>query len=261
MIITSVRQDCKGLPLAERQIIVMKSAENILKLIQSYPRLRNPLPPEYAVIYDQHYKENRSGGTTVAGLSNKIEEWMHKRVAKSARPEGLTTLEIGAGTLNQLKYEPTDSVYDIVEPYTALFSHSPYLYRVRNIYEDISQIIGSKLYDRIISVACFEHICNLPEVIEATQKLIKSSGILSIAIPNEGRFLWKFSYTNTTGREFKKRFNLDYEVMMRHEHINTADEIEMLLRYYYRDVKCSMFGVGKTFSLYRHYVCKNPILH
>lgn len=239
----------------------MKNAENILNLIQSYPRMRNPLPPEYAAIYDKHYKENRSGGTKVTTVSNKLEEWMHRRVAKSARQKGLTTLEIGAGTLNQLQYEPIDSVYDIVEPYTDLFSNSPYLSRVRNIYEDISQISDNKLYDRITSVACFEHIDNLPEVIEATQKLLKSSGILSIAIPNEGRFLWKFAYTNTTGREFKKRYHLDYEVIMRYEHINTADEIEMLLRYYYRDVKCSVFGIGKTFSFYRHYVCKNPILH
>ncbi len=231
-----------------------------LELIKSYPRTRNPLPEEYAAIYDQHYKENRSGKTTASSMSSKLEKWLHRKVAKSAK-EGLSTLEIGAGTLNQLQYEPTGSTYDIVEPYAALFKDSANLDRVRNIYADISEIPLTQKYDRITSIACFEHICNLPEVLENTQRLLKPSGILSISIPNEGRFLWKFAYQNTTGREFRRRFHLDYEVLMRYEHINTADEIEALLRYYYKDIKCSMLGLGKNLSFYRHYLCKNPVIH
>ncbi len=231
-----------------------------LNLIKTYPRQRNPLPKEYAAIYDQHYQENRSGKTTASSMSSKLEKWLHKKVAKSAG-ENLSTLEIGAGTLNQLQYEPANSVYDIVEPYSTLFQNSQNLNRVRNIYSDISEIPLTQKYDRITSIACFEHICNLPDVLETTQKLLKQSGVLSISIPNEGRFLWKFAYQNTTGREFRKRFHLDYEVLMRYEHINTADEIEALLRYYYKDIRCSMFGFGKNFSFYRHYSCKNPVLH
>lgn len=229
-------------------------------LLKTYPRTRTPLPDEYAAIYDQHYKENRSGGTKASSASNKLEEWLHKKVAQSAG-SGLSTLEIGAGTLNQLYHEPNSSIYDIVEPYAALFENSEHLKRVRNIYSDISEVPENQKYDRITSVACFEHICNLPEVLENTQRLLKERGILSISIPNEGRFLWKFAYTNTTGREFKKRFNLDYDILMHYEHINKADEIDALLRYYYKDVKCSLFGIGKTFSFYRHYLCRTPIVH
>lgn len=231
--------------------------ENLLK---TYPHVRTPLPKEYATIYDQHYKENRSGETKASSMSNKLEEWLHKKVAKSAKNE-LSTLEIGAGTLNQLNHEPASVIYDIVEPYTALFEGSEHLSKIRNVYSDISEIPENQKYDRITSIACFEHICNLPEVLENTQRLLKESGILSVSIPNEGRFLWKFAYTNTTGREFKKRFNLDYDVLMHYEHVNTADEIEALLRYYYKDVKCSLLGIGKTFSFYRHYLCRQPIIH
>jgi len=92
-------------------------------------------------------------------------------------------------------------------------------------------------------------------------KLLKPDGKLCISIPNEGRFLWKFSYTMTTGREFKKRFRLNYETLMRYEHINTADEIEQILKYYFEDVHMSLCGINKTFSFYRYYECSGMRRH
>lgn len=126
------------------------------------------------------------------------------------------------------------------------------------MYSDISEIEDEK-YDRITSILCFEHIDNLPEVIKTITKLLKSNGTLYVAIPNEGRFLWKFAYSMTTGQEFKRRFGLEYEILMKYEHINTADEIEMLLKYYFKNVKMSLMGINKTFSLYRYYECSKPV--
>lgn len=166
------------------------------------------------------------------------------------------TLEIGAGTLNQLDYE-RPRIYDIVEPFQELYVNAPNLKYVRNIYRDISDIKDEK-YDRITSIACFEHVENLPEMVYHTTKLLKNGGRLCISIPNEGKFLWKFSYTVTTGREFEKRYGLKYETIMRHEHINTADEIEQVLKYYYKNVKVSLFGIGKTFSMFRYFECSEP---
>ena len=115
-------------------------------------------------------------------------------------------------------------------------------------------------YYRIISVACFEHILDLPDVVSVACRLLDSNGILSIAIPNEGRFLWKFAYSMTTGLEFKIRFGLDYSVLMNFEHVNTADEIEEILNYFFEDIKMKLFGINKTFAFYRHYECKKPNL-
>lgn len=82
----------------------------------------------------------------------------------------------------------------------------------------------------------------------------------AVAIPNEGRFLWKLAYKMTSGIEFKKRFGLDYETMMRYEHVNNADEIEAILKHDFKKVKCSLLGVSKTFSFYRYYECRQPIV-
>lgn len=209
--------------------------------------------------YKHHYEENRNGNIKISFLSSKLEYWLHRKVAKSAKWGNQKTLEIGAGTLNQLDFERTN-IYDIVEPFQKLFQDSTNLKYVRNIYSDISNVCNDK-YDRITSVACFEHIENLPEVVVKVTELLEPNGKLCISIPNEGRFLWKFSYTITTGREFEKRFGLKYETLMRHDHINTADEIEQILKYYFKKVKMSLFGVGKTFSFYRYYECSDPFKH
>lgn len=77
---------------------------NVQELIKSYPRKRKELPEAYKKIYNQHYEENRKGKTKASYLSNKVEYWLHYKVAKSAKADK-NTLEIGAGTLNQLNFE------------------------------------------------------------------------------------------------------------------------------------------------------------
>jgi SAM-dependent methyltransferase len=201
------------------------------------------------------YKDNREGKGIMSFLSQKMESWMHKQVAKNCFP-GNYVLEIGSGTLNHLKYELfVQPEYDIVEPFKKLFEKSSYLSKVRNIYEDISQVPNVNKYDRIISIAAYEHILNLPEVLEKAKILLKPDGVHVIAIPNEGHFLWRLAWSCTTGLSFRLKYNLDYSVIMRYEHVNSADEIDMLLKQYYINIKCRIFGLSKRLCLYRVYFC------
>ncbi len=226
-------------------------------LSMKYPKVRPELPTAYKKIYYKHYSDNRNGKTKVTFFSSKMEQWMHRKVAEDVlNSDGLVTLEIGAGTLNQLKFEQT-KYYDIVEPFHALYEQSKYFNRIRNIYADISEIQAEKIYDRITSIAAFEHILNLPNVVEKCTQLLKPNGCLRIAIPNEGRFLWKFAYEMTTGLEFMRKYHLAYSILMRHEHVNTADEIETILLHYFSHVKMSLAGVNRDFALYRYYECTN----
>ena len=131
-----------------------------------FPKQRQPLPPEYAAIYLKHYKNSREGNSQILGLAKRAERWMHKKVAEDVR-DGPTksTLEIGAGTLNQLPFEPPSPSYDIVEPFHDLYQASPQLHRIRNIYHDIAEVPRDAAYDRITSVAVLEHVCDLPELV------------------------------------------------------------------------------------------------
>ena len=223
-----------------------------------FPKIRPTLPPEYQKIYLQHIQENRHGESPASRLSTTLEGWMHRRIARDVRDSNrsLSTLEIGAGTLNHLRYEPHNTAYDIVEPADYQFAGSPFLSRVRTIYNDIEEV--ETRYDRIISIASFEHICNLPEVVASCGLLLKPGGQLRAAIPTEGGPLWRLGWKLTTGREFQRRYGLDYEVIMRAEHVNTWREVADVLNYFFQLVECSYLGLSRALSVYQVYICRNP---
>lgn len=231
-------------------------------MFSAFPKERRPLSPEYAAIYLEHYRNSREGRSKVLSLAQRAESWMHRKLAADVRSgPPKSTLELGAGTLNQLPYEPSSDPYDIVEPFRDLFQSSPYLKRVRNVYDDIMEVPATAKYDRIISVAVLEHICNLPEVVAKSGLLLSEGGTFRAGIPAEGTILWRLAWKSTTGVAFKRRHNLDYEVLMKYEHVNTAREIEDVLRYFFSDVRGKVFGLARALSLYQFYSCAKPRLN
>jgi len=232
-------------------------------MFENFPKTRTALPEKFQRLYSQQYEKNRKGETPAASLAQRVESWLHKQVARhgTARDGApLATLELGAGTLNQLAYEAPSPAYDIVEPFTSLFERSPLLSRVRRVYGDIAEIDLDNRYDRIISIAALEHICNLPEVVARGGLLLAQGGVFQASIPSEGTPLWTLGWKLTTGLEFRLKHGLDYGVLMKHEHVNTADEIEEVVGHFFRDVSCKVFGVSRGLSLYRYYECRDPDL-
>jgi hypothetical protein len=227
-------------------------------MFENYPKKRTELPEDILNIYNDHYKKNREGGTKASSLAQKMESWLHRQVASDVfEIHTKKTLEIGAGTLNQLKYEQSDQ-YDIIEPFSELYSDSQFLSLIKNIYNDIDEIDISTKYDRITSIATFEHITDLPKVIAKSCLLLNSEGSLRTSIPNEGSFLWKLGWQVTTGLEFRLKYGLDYEILMKYEHVNNASEIEQVLNYFYEYNRCKTFGLGKHLAFYRFYESKEP---
>jgi hypothetical protein len=230
-------------------------------MFNQFPKTRSPLPREIEEIYLVHYKSNREGQTPASSLAQRMESWLHKQVAKDLSNQQdfkKATLELGAGTLNQLQYEPVVGHYDIVEPFNDLYDNSSLLERVRNIYSDISEVPSSYRYDRITSIATLEHVCSLPEVVARCGLLLAANGVLLASIPSEGTFLWTLAWKLTTGLEFKMKHGLDYGLLMKHEHVNTAREIEEVLGFFFENVECKVFGLTRSISLYRFYACSNP---
>lgn len=230
------------------------------EIFNKFPKIRPSLPEGIKEIYESHLKQNREGRTAVTSLSQKIESWLHKQVANDVKSDRTrkTTLEIGAGTLNQLHYEPEVGPYDIIEPLKYLYKSSGMIDRIRNIYSDINEVPGNQKYDRIISIATFEHICNLPEVMARSALLLNPKGTLRVSIPSEGTFLWGLAWRFTTGIEFRIRHGLDYGLLMKYEHLNSAREISALLHYFFNDIRARVFGLGKEFSFYQFYNCAEP---
>ena len=228
-------------------------------MFSQYPKHRTPLPPEYAAIYLQHYRNSREGNSQILGLAQRMERWMHRKVAADAiRGPAKATLEIGSGNLNQLPYEPQSHPYDIIEPFRELFESSPHLSRVRNVYNDIAEVPPGNRYDRITSIAVLEHVENLPELVARSALLLTEGGSFRAGIPSEGTILWRLGWQLTTAMDFRARYNLDYKVLMHYEHVNTAREIEEVLRYFFKEVRGSVFGVMRAVSFYQFFACAKP---
>ena len=120
------------------------------------------------------------------------------------------------------------------------------------------RLLPGNRYDRITSVAVFEHICNLPEVVARAGLLLNTGGTLRVSIPSEGTWLWTLGWRMTTGLEFRLRYGLDYGVLMKHEHVNTAAEIEEVLRHFFSNLRVEVFGLSRGVSFYRFYECAGP---
>ncbi len=227
-------------------------------MFENYPKKRIELPEEFINIYNEHYKKNRAGQTKASSLAQKMEAWLHKKVAFDVSvSHNKKTLEIGAGTLNQLKYEQSGH-YDIIEPFTELYTDSQQLSKINRFYNDIDEIDLLEKYDRVTSIATFEHIIDLPKVVAKAAILLNANGSLRTSIPNEGTFLWKLAWKLTTGLEFKLKHGLDYGILTKYEHVNSAQEIEEILNYFFHENRCSTFGLSKGIALYRFYESKAP---
>jgi len=236
---------------------------SIHNILSSFPKPVTPLLPEYQKILETHYAENRNFTTPMSKLARFVESWMHVKVAadtKVLKPNSFRTLEIGAGTLNHIPFEPPSLDYDIVEPRLYLIESSPNKSRVQNVFTDIFDVPAANKYDRIISIATLEHLSRLPDIVAKAAELLKDGGDFRSAIPSEGGLLWKISWMISTGVEFRIRHRLDYSVIMKHLHVNDVHEIAQVSRYFYKDVSRSGLGIGTQFSLYQFFTCKSPDL-
>ena len=225
------------------------------EILKKYPKKRIILDQEYLKVYNEHYKNNRGGQGFANKIAQKMESWMHKIVSKK---EGEDILELGAGNLNHIKYEKSFKNYDIVEPFKELYKNETHLNKVRKEFVSIFEVKNS--YDKIISIATLEHLENLPKEIIYCKNLLKKRGILQVAVPCEGEIAFKLGWLITTAIAFKIKYNLDYSKMIKYEHVNTLNEILIILKNNFKIKKFSRSPFIlpiKNFSFYAYIECEN----
>ena len=209
--------------------------KNIEDIIAKFPKKRINLDEKYASAHSQNYKKNRIRSNIDHKLSGFAESWSHKIIAKNNFNKN-KILEVGAGNLNHVPYEKNYERYDVVEPWSELINTSIYKTDIDDKYNYLNEI-KDKTYNRIISIFTFEHLENLPNDIEFIKNILTKNGVLQVAIPCEGELAFKIGWMFTTGLMFKIRYGLDYSKIMKYEHINTLDEIIILLRYFFSNIK------------------------
>lgn len=239
-------------------VINNKEISGLCPAFERFPKVRPDLPPRYKEIYQSHIIANRLGGSCMTGISSRLERWMHRQIGKVP---GARILEIGAGNLNHVSFEVGADLYDVVEPFRELLDTSPDKARVGAIYADINDVPLGNRYDKILSVAVLEHLCDLPAVIARAIGLLEPGGIFCAGVPSEGTACWRLAWELTTGLEFRFRHRLDYGVLMRYEHVNTAEEIAQVLNWFFQKVSRKSFGIVPALSLYQVFECSLPQCH
>lgn len=228
-------------------------------LLSTYPRTRPQLPPRQQASYAEHYRSNRAGEQGLSRIVLKLESWMHRRVSDGVT--GGHLLEIGAGNLNHVPYLPEACTYDAVEPFQELLEDGPHRLRARHVYTDVREIPHIVNYDCIFSVAVLEHLTDLPFILARAGLLLREGGTFRAGFPSEGGLLWGLAWRLTTGIEYRLRRGLKYKSIMRHEHLNTANEILALLQHFFQQVEVSRFPLpGKHLSFYTAAIARGPRL-
>ena len=172
------------------------------------------LPEGSRDVYKRAYLQSRNGVGLLYRLTQRLEAWMHCRVAARSHP-GEAVLEIGAGTLNHLPWENVGRVYDVVEPFVELFEHQPAAERLSTFFADIAEVPRERTYDRIISIATLEHVVDLPSLVAEAGLHLRTGGHFSAGIPSEGGMLWGFAWRVSVAPWFRIRTGLHYGDLMR----------------------------------------------
>jgi len=228
----------------------------IKTLLKKYPKKRAPLSKKIKKIFNNEYTKNRTNF-----LSQLSESWLHFSIKGRKSKKKCSTLEIGAGNLNHLKYESPNNLlnYTVIEPQKFLLKNNKYKNSVK-IYKNLNQV-KKKSLDRIISCAVLEHVTDLPKYLAQSSGFLKSNGYQSHSIPCEGYPLWHLVWDIVSGIPFKIRTGLNFKEIQKYEHVNNYDEILFLIKYFYNecDIKFSYPSFFTPYlSLYANITFSKP---
>jgi hypothetical protein len=108
-------------------------------------------------------------------------------------------------------------------------------------------------------VAVLEHLDDLPMIVARAALLLRDDGVFQAGIPSEGGFLWTLAWRTTTGVAYWLRNRLDYGVLMHHEHLNTAAEIEAVVGHFFGKVEVARFPLPlRQLSFYSYLEARQP---
>ena len=226
----------------------MNRDTNVAGILARFPKVRPALSPKEDAIHATLMKRNRERLTLFTRVSDFLESWMHRQASADAQlPPRHHLLEIGAGTLNHIPYEPADVVYDVVEPSADMYCDKTGHDRVRAFYASTGDISDAQRYDRIITIAALEHMTDLPDNVAKAGLLLNDGGVFRAGIPSEGGLIWGLSW-RLIGLDLFMRTGHNWAEHMHHEHVNTASEIISVVGYFFDHV------IVRRFPLQSHHL-------
>lgn len=110
--------------------------------------------------------------------------------------------------------------------------------------------------DQILAIYLLEHLKDLKGCIKEVRRVLKSNGKFLIALPSEGGFLYKVGRYFTTKRYMERKFDIDYDEIIKNSHINNYPEIqkELLDEFNFEKISFLPFSFLPSYDL-NAFVC------
>lgn len=197
-----------------------------------WPKVLPPLTPEQQRISDDFMKcwHEELAGRSRYGL---IEKFNHQFPVRHSQPGFRTTLEIGAGLGEHLRYETLTPEQE--QNYYANDFRENMAAEIRKSFPRVQTVVGDcqqrfdfpdGFFDRVVAVHVLEHLPNLPAAIREAHRLLNPrTGQLLVVIPCEGSPVYTLARRISAERVYKRRYGGDYAWFYQREHINRAHEV------------------------------------
>jgi SAM-dependent methyltransferase len=195
-----------------------------------WPKVLPPLTPEQKQTSDRFMQLWHEVLPQRFGI---VEKFNHNFPVKYSQAGFGTTLEIGAGLGEHLRYEkltPEQENGYYCNEYrenmaAAIRQHFP---KVKTVVGDCQERMdfADGFFDRVIAVHVLEHLPNLPACIREAHRLLnKKNGRFLVVIPTEGSPAYGLARKISAERVYKKHIGGDYSWFYKREHINFPNEI------------------------------------
>lgn len=150
----------------------------------------------------------------------------HKYIANRGKKIKGKILDVGSGMGYHLKFEKLSKK----RTYICLDNDKTMLDRI-NI-PHVQKIVGTcskislkdKSVDLIIASHILEHLPRLRSDLKELRRVLKKDGKLIVVLPCDPGKLWRILTFITPSRWRLKRLGIDYDTIMKHEHVNTFDK-------------------------------------
>ena len=195
-----------------------------------WPKVLPELTSEQLKIKDDWMKYWHEALPSKYGVVERFNHGFPLRVLKDSVGDGsLNTLEIGAGLGEHIAYENLNNQhYSVLELRENMADVLKEKFSSVNVYiGDIQEKTSfeDKHFDRIIAVHVLEHLPDLPKALYEIHRVLKSDGSFTAVIPCEGSLAYSLARKISGERLFKKKFNMEYDWLIKTEHINKPHEI------------------------------------
>lgn len=203
-------------------------------------------------MYDENYEKYLYSGAQGAVMRH-----AHKMLERGITPEqNRRILELGGGAMPHLRWVDRGSIEKYVisdtretlEKLQGSALHRDYgnliTYHVFEDDPDFAKLVALHgPFSRIIASHVWEHIPDPEGALKRWVELLEPEGVLSIGLPCDPGLAWRLGQ-RLSARKFMKLYGgtfADYDLHMAHEHVNAAQRLLKIFRYYFPQARESYF--------------------